>query len=60
MPFCVQCNKYNYLLCDHPMQILSEKMERVFDTELKYYCRYCMNEFRYYEEMRLHLRRENH
>lgn len=64
MPFCEMCDKYNYLLCSHGNIVQKDNSKPVGlwvdPNTMHYFCRTCMQGFRYYEEMTLHRRRESH
>lgn len=72
MPFCKECNCFNYLMCKHNMVAQPVKAPNDNNLESKlipgwvsseityYYCRSCMQPYRYYEELQLHRRRNKH
>lgn len=62
MPYCDVCERYNYLSCSHGtvLNSVSPSPLWVEQSTMHYFCRTCMQGFRYYEEMTLHRRRESH
>lgn len=56
MPFCVVCNHFNYLSCDH-VPILVRKQPEIVKPLKIWICPRCHSEFVNYENFSYHQRR---